>query len=195
MNETGNETNRLAVAGGERQVQSARPFTSWAASQVSWKPLVQPAEGQRVELSRQLLVHKMTARHDVNFIRFAAGKRCFQPRRRFGRVNGKPGRRALPQVILRDGGPPYSLVSFVQPEKAPSYDMIRRRQDPTAVPGLQGLRRIRGIKALEYGCGSDRRRRPADGVQGALDHLVRRAIRRVDQHQTRDKFRVPDGER
>jgi hypothetical protein len=54
----------------------------------------------------------MAARHDVNFIRFAAGKRFPQPRRRIGRVNGKPGRHALPQVILRDGGAPYSLVSF-----------------------------------------------------------------------------------
>jgi hypothetical protein len=52
MNETRNETSRLAVAYAERQVQSARPSASWAASQASRKPLVQPAERQRVELAR-----------------------------------------------------------------------------------------------------------------------------------------------
>jgi hypothetical protein len=91
-----------------RAALMARPFASWAAPQPSRKPLVQPVEHQRVELARQLLVQEIAARQDVNFIRFAAGKRSFQPRRRFGRLDGKPGRSTLPQVILHDGGARYS---------------------------------------------------------------------------------------
>ena len=182
--------------GAGLRIRGQGPFTSRAAVQASRKPLVQPAERQRVELARQLLVVEMAARQDVNFVRFAVGKRSFP-----ATSPVRPGRRQAGAPCAAAGNPArrwraLSLVSFVQPEKAPGHDMVGRRQDPAAVPGLQELWGIRGIKGLpEDGCGRDRRRRPSDGVKEALNHLVGRAVRGVDQHEARDEFRVPDGER
>ena len=85
-------------------------------------------------------MQEVAAGHDMDLIRLAAGKGPFQPRRRLTRVDGKPRRCAPAQVLLRDDGAAYSLVSFVQADNASSDHMVRRRQDPAAVPGLQEMR-------------------------------------------------------